>query len=489
MAVEVEEMPVCENKEDGNKPRKTTSAATRQSTDASIDHRTVPRHDFLEMWYHGTGGFLGLTDGQDENGNPYKSFVLEKPTENFYKNRVAQGQYVNEAKPYISSLIDPIFSARVSYDCDNEGFNEFVKRANRNGTSLNEIKKSAGRSSATHDTSYLIMDSAPDTDRVFLSWKSADKVCSYEKSASTGELVDISFITDCNPTTKAKRRYRYEVGRVLLEEYQINDTWAIIESSPTGVNKLNVYPMFYTPTPEGEYVSTLPEQYGVACLAGNLYNADVRVNWIEVQQGHGTLVVSGVQDIKGMPDSTTNGLVLYQQGDGQKPDAKFIHLEANLLDSNISSLEKKRATLHWLMGSKGVDVQQTNTSSAESGVAKAYDYIATNDNLMLGVEMFRSADEWILEMYKLFTSDISGFECEVSYASDFFPKTALTIDELLLVAEYSASKGLEEMSKQTARNIVTLLANGESYERKQQLMDEVESTNFLSMSDNEDVLD
>ena len=102
--------------------------------------------------------------------------------------------------------------------------------------------------------------------------------------------------------------------------------------------------------------------------------------------------------------------------------------------------------------------------------------------------MYQSADEWIVKMFKLFTSDVSKFEVEVSYASDFFPKTSLTVDELLLVAEYASNKGLEEMNKQIARNLVTLIAQGQSHERKQELMDEVDSTRFLGTSMNDSVV-
>jgi hypothetical protein len=461
------------------------SADSPQSTSSAVDYRTVAKHPFLDMWFNGTGGFSGLTKGVDEDDNYNKSFVHVKPTERFYENRVAQGQYINEAKPYISSLIDPIFSANVEYNTDNEGFLSFIKNANRNGTSLNDVKRAAGKSAALHDDSFLIVDSAPETERVFLSYKGASDVVYIKCDNSTGELEAIAFVEPKNEDTGAARRLMYVAGFVLLQQ-QKGDEWEILKESETGIDKLNVSPMFYTPTPEGEYISKNPEQYGIACLAANLYNADVRVNWVETVQGHGTLVITGVRDMKGVPDATSNGLVLYST-EGQTPDAKFIHLEANVLDSIMASTKDKRAILHFLMGTKGVDLVQKQ--SGESGIAKAYEYLATNDTLLNGVKMFQTADEWIIEMFKLFTSDVTGFDVEVSYPSDFYPTTALTVDELIEAGKFTVQFGLEENTKQVFRNLASLISRGQSYERKKELIEEIDKNTFLQYAEKDSVLD
>ena len=472
---------------------KVVTKHTAQSTNAYVDYRTVDIHLFLQECFDGDGGFLGVADGVDKYGEAHRSYIHEKPTENFYINRVAFAQYFNEFRIFVKNLIKPIFSAGVEYTTTNKGFLDFVTTANGTGSSYNEIKERAGMSAVVHQSSFLIIDRRLDTGKVYVAWKSVNSVFGggadkgYETS-EYGDLSWIAFFASYDSSRSIYIRHKYMAGGVLVQEKGLSDkTWVDVEFRPSGIDEINVYPMFYEPSPNGEYVVEKPAMKDVAYMCANVYNHDCRIEYVEVQQGHGTLAIITDAEIKGIPDSMSNALIIPSNADGSSGDAKYITIDAEILKTILASSDKKRALLHWMMGDKGVDVKQVTT--AESGVAKAFEFMGRNAELLAGVNMFERLDEWVVNMYKLLTSDTTDFDVEITYASDFYPDSDVTIDELQVLDTMFAQTDAVDARKEIYKKALIKILKGASHEVLQARLAEVDAMNFNDPVDNIPVLD
>ena len=473
--------------------KKIISGTTAQSTDAYIAYTTVPIHVFLQEAYDGNGGFAGIATGYDNQGNKAKCYIHPKPTENFYQNRVAFAQYFNEFKLFVKNLIKPVFSAGVEYSTTNQGFLDFVQKANGTGSSYDKIKERAGYSAVVHQSSFVIVDRRSDTGKVYCTWKDVNSVFGggADKGYGANEYGDlewIAFFSAFDDKRKVYIRYKYIAGGIIVQEMdQTGTKWEDVEFLPSGIDQLNVYPMFYEPAPNGQYVVENPEMKDIAYMCANVYNQDCRVEYIEVQQGHGTLALITDAEIKGIPDSMSNALKIPSNNDGSSGDAKYITIDADILRVNLESNQNKRSSLHWMMGDKGVNVKQV--SSAESGIAKAFEFQGKNNELLSAVDMFESLDDWVVEMYKLFTSDTTSFEVEITYANDFYPDSDLTIDELQVMDVMFSLTSAEESRKEIYKKMIIRALKGSPREVLQAKLDEIDAMSFNSPIDNIPVLD
>ena len=493
MTDKIEPVPV----EDYNKPDRgrTTGDAipantpSRQSIIASDDYRTVDVHQLIDEAYYGNGGFLGLTSGSDKYGNKRVSYVTAKKTEWFYQSRVANGQYINEFAGFVDSLVDPIISSGITYDTTDNGFLEWADRVNGQGFSLDELKQLAGKMAVAHDISFFIMDAERATGRVKLYYKTPTDVC--EDSIVTdswGELKEIAFIIGYDETMSAIIRHRHIVGFVLVEKQTTtNAKWELVEAYPTGVPVLNVYPMYYNPTPNGEYVPSNPRMMAIVYLSANIYNKDVLVDYTALQQGMGFLVIKSSSDdkVNGIADPLSSGIQLRVKEGTSGVGAEFITIDPEILQKTSDLVEKKRYALYRLMGKEGVDAVQ-GTNAPESGVSKAFDFIGRNQSLLKAVRMYQKLDEWIVSTYRLFTSDTVGRDIQVNYPEDFFPAPILTIDEAILAFDVFERKGLQENAKEALKVISLNVSNGASYDRKKELQEEIDNAEIATT---EEILD
>ena len=247
----------------------------------------------------------------------------------------------------------------------------------------------------------------------------------------------------------------------------------ILEKITSQIDTLNVYPMYYNTTPNGEYVSTNPRMIAITYLLANIYNKDVLVDYTALQQGMGLLTIRTGGEISGVADPLSSALVLTVRDGVSNVGAEFATIDPEILQKTSDLVEKKRYALYRLMGKEGVDVVQ-GSKAPESGVSKAFDFKGRNQALLKGVRMFQGADKWIIETWRKFTSDTVGRDIEIKYPEDFFPMPLLTIDEAEIAYNIFKSAGLDENTKEVLRVISLIVSNGASYEKKSELNQEIE---------------
>ncbi len=455
---------------------------TQQSTNTSVHWATVDPHLLIEEAYHGNGGFLGLAEGRGYDNVKAKTYIQAKPTENWFGNRVAGSVYNNIFKPYCKELIKPIYSAGVHYTTDNEALQDWLSSANGNGTSYDNLKKRIGYSSVAHQCAYAIMDRNTETGRISFSWKRVNDVYQDDEDMGYGVSSDnslewIGFLVGCD-NDGVLTRHKHEVGKVVVQTKKpdINAKWEDKEEYLTGIDMLNVYPMFYEDTKAGEYVPEWPENINIVFLLASLYNHDCKVDYVVVQQAHGTMVISTNGKINGVPDGQSSALVLPMTSDGHKGEAKFISLPSGTLTELIDSADKKLDKVKNLMGDKGVELKQT--SQAESGISKAFEFMGRNSELLHGVDMFRGLDAWVFEIWQKLDGSNVSTDVEVEYASDFYPDTDLTIDELQIADTMLAQANAIEARKEVHKKLMVKVLKGASHERITEIMDEIDGSKF-----------
>ena len=453
----------------------------KQPTGASVHYATVSPHLLIEEAYIGNGGFLGLGEGYDSNGEKVRSYILNKASENFYVNRVEGGVYNNIFKPFLHELIEPIYAAGVHYDTNSQPFLDFVEKANGNGSSYNSIKIAAGVSAVAHQVSYVIIDKSPKSDKVRMSYKRVNDVyqdCEDQGFGldEDGELNWIGFLVDVKEDGTLVR-HKHIVGAIIVQEKKGNasssETWQDVEEHPTGIDMLNVYPLFYRDTQGGEFVPLNPDMLSIVFLLANLYNLDTKVDYVIVQQAHGTLVISTGGEVAGIPDGQSSAIILDMSPDGKASTAEFLSIDASILTALLDASEDKLSKVKNLMGDKGVDLKQTQ--SAESGIAKAFEFSGQNAELLHGVAMFERLDKWVIEIFKAFTFDTSQFDVEITYASDFYPTTAMTMDDIDVAWNILSQTNQTPMKKALLYQLGTIITNKRPQPVVQEVMEEIDN--------------
>ncbi len=450
---------------------------TKQSTLASVHCATVSPHLLIEECLTGTGGFKGLASGTDAHGNKVRTYIKNKQSENFFIDKVEHGVFNNIFLPFCQQLITPIYSAGVNYDTNNEAFLSFVKSANGNKSSYNSIKSACGISAVAHQVSYVILDKSRTSDKVRMSYKRVNDVfqdCEDNGFGldEDGELLWIGFLVDIKKDGTLVR-HKHIVGAIEIQEKKTTssqDKWETVEVRETGIDVLNVYPMFYSATQGGEFVPQNPDMLSIVFLLTNLYNLDTKVDYVMVQQAHGTLVISTSGEIVGTPDGLSNAIVLDMSPDGKASTADFLSIDASILTALLSASEVKMDKVLNLMGEKGVEAQKKGNQ--ESGYSKEFDFMGKNAELLHGVEMFERLDEWVVEVWGKLTSDTTQFTVDITYANDFYPQSSLTIDELDVVWAIVKETNQTLLQQEILRSITTKVMKGRPHDKIQEVVSE-----------------
>lgn len=473
MALDLEK-PICENNEDNT--RTVIPIVNQQVTTAYKHYVTEDPHIFLMDAYTGGGGFLGQAYSDIHNLNP-KCYVHPKPTENFYQDRVRFTQYFNLMKKFIQSLVKPVFASGVTYVSEDEKLNDFISYANVGGISLDEVKKQAGFCSVLQDVSYLIMDKNPEEEKPRLSYRRTDEVQDYGRSKRDKSLVWIAFYDGCDENGN-QERLLYEIGKVSRQVQNNRSTgeWKTVEEASTGIDELNVYPMFYTYSSIGDYRPVMPSMLDIGYYLANIYNDYADADYLKKKQGYGILVAI-TEKINGLLDPLSNMAVIQPSSDMQS-DIKYITPDPEMLTKHVEYIESKLRNLSNLMGDKGVDIVD---KSDQSGVSKGYDYVATNDALLSTVKMYEQADKWIFRLYKKIMGSTFDLDIEVVYPQEFFPMPAIELDMLLEVEKRFAERGLVENSREALTKIALVISDGDSLERQQELVEEIRNSDTIQM--------
>jgi len=443
----------------------------------------------IEDTYTGGGGFLGNVDQK----NAY-SYIVPKLTENFYLTRVALNQYINFYAPHIDAKVDPVIAAGVrdyvmSGDTiiEEDPWLDFAEDATGTDISLNQIRDVAAKEAWRHDVTYLVMDKVDDDDggrRTICYKKSAVDVDEYERNPRNMRLESITFWeqsirTDDNQIIYVK--YKWIAGYLIelrsKPQHPNSDRekaeYEQHSETPTGIDKLNIYPMFAEPGNIGDYKPTMPGSFKVARVCCMLYNLQNWLNYLLFKQGHGLYVFQG--EIDGLRDALSNIVNIPPDTEERKfKMPQILAPEADLIEAHRSNINDIIAIMTSVMGTDGVNVV-TKSNTAESGASKAFDFIGTNEVLQKTVRMLKRADVWIKEMYNLFEGRTLDYDYMTEYPDEFFPDTGLNALEMIDIAEEIENRGMETVAKEMFRNIIATVLKDLPPEKLSEVLKDVES--------------
>lgn len=448
--------------------------------------------------YTGGGGFLGNVD----QAGAY-SYIVPKTTENFYLTRVVLTQYINFFAPYIDAKVDPVFSNGVrDYVLDGGDNNieedvwlDFVDDATGTGKSLNEIRENAAKDAWKHLVSYLIMDKvesdAGKDNRVIIYTRSASEVDEYQRNTRNMKLETITFweqpIVDIDGNY-IYVKHRWEIGQLVVLHSDPVSRWQDktdieykeFETISTGINVLNVYPMFSGYAAIGDYKPALPDSFKVARICAMIYNLQNWLNYLLFKQGHGLYVFQG--ELDGLRDALSNIVTIpADTQDSKYKMPTILEPDPELPRAHSQNIQEVVKLMIAVMGNNGVTVTESNT--AESGRSKAFDFIGTNDTLLKTIRMLERADKWIKEMFNLFEARTLNYQYITKYPTEFYPDTGLNALDVMELAKEMEDRGMENVVKEMFKNIIATVLRDVQPEKLTEIMNDVDDYVIQIMDD------
>jgi len=444
---------------------------------------------FLDDCYTGDGGFRGNVD----DDGAY-SYVLPKATENFYKTRVKNAEYKNLFAPYIHAKSDPIFAGGVldivlsgkDY-LDDDVYLDFSYDATGTGKSLNEIRQELAILSDIHNVAFEVMDRVDDGlggKKTISYTKSAKDVDAYTFDPRNKKLTTITFWETNEITPEGKMyfiKYLWEAGTLkvlrskptqygtLRGDAEFDGT--VHEEFSTGIDMLNVNPVFSTTGEMGDYKPNMPKSYSVARLCAEFYNLASLLNYLILKQGHGLLVFQG--EMRGLRDMLSNVVEIPANETGgrsyQMPE--ILTIDPDIVRVQIENLIELHKWIVTSMGNNGVTV----TQGAESGVSKAYDYVGTANEAQRAVKTQKRADKWRYNMFNLFEGRVNPPEYITEYPKDFFPKADIDVTEYMDHVATLAEMGLKENTSAVLKVAIQKILTDKPSSELGELMEEIDA--------------
>lgn len=441
----------------------------------------------IEDAYTGGGGFLGAV----EKDGAY-SYVVPKITELFYKTRVSLSQYINYFAPYIDAKVDPVFAMGVyDYILDSGGkrveedvWLDFVDDATNTGKSLNAIRADAAKIAERHQVSYFVMDKTDDGNgvrRPIVYTKSPKDVDEYRRNDKNMKLESITFWETServDARTVRYVKYKWEPGFLtVLKSKPVPYTYArdkaqyeVEDVYDTGIDELNVYPMFSQVGEMGDYKPTLPPSFKIARMCAALYNFWNVVAYVIFKQGHSLLVFQG--DVEGVRDPLSNCVQIpADRGDMKHQMPAILSPDPELPRMHIEHIKENIASMMAIMEHNGVSVIRSN--EAESGASKAFDMIGTNQTLLSTTDVLKRADKWIKRMFNKFEARNSDqWEYLTSYPTEFFPDSGVEIMTLVDLMKEFEERQMKENVREILRYIQARSMKDTSPDRLTELFDD-----------------
>jgi len=131
-----------------------------------------------------------------------------------------------------------------------------------------------------------------------------------------------------------------------------------------------------------------------------------------------------------------------------------------------------------LMAEAGVVVTRLETSSKESGRAKAFTFRGMNTKLNNTVNMCDRIDEWLQNTYKKYQDPMGNWTAVTTYKRDYSIQDPTTIADLREVVYVFKELGLVDNVKYTLKAIVKqFITNTKEYEISEEEIDNMKIIN------------
>jgi hypothetical protein len=309
---------------------------------------------------------------------PY-TYLIRKPSENSFDERVARSIYYNRYSGVINSKVDPVFTKQIPSTTVYNGetpfnvhhYSEWCNDVTGSYVTKNDLLRNAVRSATRDGVSFLVMD-VNDSGNVTAYFQEAITVDDTTLTiGKNGRIEQISFIGASRNDPKISERVTWRADVVTFEEGDpITKSWKVVRQVENSIGVIPVYPIFADSRSDcWNYLPFPAQSYGLMMACYGLYETWSSMTNLEDKQGHSRLVVSGA-DAQAVPaDGTTNAMKLENPTGNSNPEAYYISPEASHHGSFIETITLQITQLKQIASESGVDVVESS-GQAESGVAK-----------------------------------------------------------------------------------------------------------------------
>ena len=448
----------------------------RQSTQFYKDYREIDPHDFLDQAYHGTGGFSGKT------GAGQYCFIISNPTENFYATRCQMSIYLNMVKKMVDVMWKPIFRDNIKTYIETDAgstiehhlYLDFVENVTGSGLGLADFCKNALRESIIHDVSYVCMDMLEGDTQPFIYLKSATSLLEYETDEKGG-LISVTFDEGVETSGSGKIFYRRYIGldawRLLVSDD--GKEFRVAKEVINNLGILPVYPMFSNgQAVSGDY-RPWPSLYSVGAYSAYLYDKNSKLDYVIDKQAHSIKVFQGLTDA-----SLSNGIdncIILPPDESIRIAPSILSPDSGLIQVHSDRIDRALGYLYDIMEDNGVSVQRGNLQ-AESGVAKAYTFNATNTVLLEKVNVLKSFTKWLYQTYKIFTNDTGTWLSYTEFPVNFTPRASLSVDEMIRLIDMYNMENLPKNKADLLLRLRSVIDPNASREEEEDFLTEIKTT-------------
>lgn len=380
----------------------------------------------LEDGYFGIGGFI---DGEYLTKHPRES-------DEKYAMRRHLSYYLNYLAPCVNAHVSPIFKTLAQRDWKGPGasiWESFSKDTDFLGTQIQALMKKAAISAKLNGISYIVMDRAEDLDEDM-------RVSDLEENRRN---LPYAYVVDINAVEEVTldpfgRILKFvflepEAGNehVFAKRTMTADGWECISSKgrKSGTWNLGCVPVIPLAAKEHKTHNPFPPSEFLSILKTNvaIYNMTSWLSDILVNQTFSILTFPSAEPEN--IDIGTDNALAYPPESSHEPS--FIAPP----DGPATILANQIALLQQEIYRMAVVVNVTGSSKLQSGMAKAWDYEATNQILSDFADQVEAAEMKLAKLFERWTG--VALEYTVNYPNDF---KISEVEQELLNAE--TAKGL-----------------------------------------------
>ena len=430
--------------------------------------------------YGGQGGFLD------------NSYLIPHNREFFYDRRKEKTALRKYYSPILDATYLPVFGEAITrtYTQGEDIYKPFVEDCTNGNVPLDTFLKDATKQAKNNGVIAIVMDNFDELSDVRsenitnrdLPYVYIRNSLQIDYSRTTvdkfGNLTKITFLEgeDATDSKMVYKQWDNEQWRTFKGDNEKEEK--TISSDYHGLGVIPVYLYRFGEILQGCDVKTLPQYYDLAKQNFRLYLADSELDQHVSDQMFSILYAQGI-------DATsqtigTNVLMAIPLEDNVRITPGFISADASLFKEEREYIASIIDSLYQLASQSGV----TGVTDSASGIAKQWDFFATEIVLKHTSESVQNCNDWIEKLYSIYVGE--EIEVEAVFPLDFQPQNLL---ELADIAERYSLLDAPKASKQIVfKQVFDKITFGDDSPATDQVRTDWENdTAGMSISDRDNV--
>lgn len=389
----------------------------------------VNQYTFVSHAYNGDGGF--------KDGTYLLSYSSESKN---YLRRKQEVSYKNYLKGIVDSLITPVFSSNATRVTDNDMFEAFITDVTNGGVGIQDFVKSATRACRLHGVVFVIMDNF------------SDMPLSRQEAIDTRTYPYV-YLKFANEYHSSKVDQYGKVQTITFYNGQVSvggsnvDTLITFTNTSSVITKTDgkviatyphdagIVPVFAMKIDVTGSLQPTPPVYSLAALSYVIFQQDSEQRNTERQCAFSMLTIPSL-DSNAQVSVGNDSILYYDPNSSQAPS--YIGPDAGVLVTLMQTEAQNVSDL--LASADNIGATAVQTSSPESGVAKAYKFVGQSFALEETAELAEKCEMVMAKMFSLFVGESVSYTVE--YNDNYSPTFSETQQKLTFLKDLMAIQGL-----------------------------------------------